>query len=95
MEVDKNSNLIDMIEPEKVINSTLEISELEKNGDVVVIKSGMHSKDCIKEYMDSHPAYKSVSFYYCTEFYNQYKAWYSIFKNIQPFYGIHSHCLRT
>lgn len=81
-----NTGLADTANMDTVMSATLDkFAEMFKN--VVVIDDDIPLEEWAREYVKTCSSNESVCFYDCTSILNQYKTWFHIFKNVQPFYG--------
>ena len=81
-----NTGLSDTADRETVMNATLDkFAEMFKNA--IVIDDDIPIEKWMREYVKTCSSTESLCFYDCTSILDQYKTWFQIFKNIQPFYG--------
>ena len=86
------SGLSDTVSVDAVLSATLDrFASIYK--DVVIVDDETSLEEIVYDYMKSNPSDQSISFYDCTEILNQYKTWFKIFGNVQPFYGSFSFVL--
>lgn len=83
--MDPNTGLAATADMETVMNAKLDqFASMFKN--VVVIDDDVPLEKWAKEYLQGCSK-ESVAFFDCTSVLNQYKTWFSIFGDVQPFYG--------
>lgn len=81
------SGLAPVEDLDTVLNATLD-NFVEKHPEVIVIDDSMSIEDFSKQYNKDHPSDKSVCIFDLSSVLVQYKTWFNVFKNIQPFYGM-------
>ena len=82
-----NSGLSDVADKNAVLSANHRLF-LERRKDAIVIDDDVKIEDFVREYMQSHASNDVLCFYDCTAILNQYKTWFAVFGDVQPFYGL-------
>ena len=69
-----------------VLNATLD-KFVSLNESTIVIDDTLPLESYIKDYLDKNHPSNSVCFFDCSNILNQYKTWFNVFRDVQPFYG--------
>ena len=73
-----------------VLNTTLD-KFVEQHPDIIIIEDSTTMEEFVKQYIRDHPSDKSVCIFDLSSVLVQYKTWFNVFKDVQPFYGTSSY----
>ena len=73
-----------------VLNTTLD-KFVEQHPDIIIIEDSTTMEEFVKQYIQDHPSDKSVCIFDLSSVLVQYKTWFNVFKDVQPFYGTSSY----
>ena len=80
------SGLVAVENMNTVLNSTLD-KFVEQHPDIIIIEDSTTMEEFVKQYIQDHPSDKSVCIFDLSSVLVQYKTWFNVFKDVQPFYG--------
>ena len=69
-----------------VLNTTLD-KFVEQHPDIIISEDSTTMEECVKQYIRDHPSDKSICIFDLSSVLVQYKTWFNVFKDVQPFYG--------
>ena len=81
-----NCDLGDIPTLDTVLNANLD-KFVSLNESTIIIDDTLPLESYIKDYLDKNHPSNSVCFFDCSNILNQYKTWFNVFKDVQPFYG--------
>lgn len=72
---------------ETVLNATCD-KFVEQHPETIVIDDSTTIEEFATQYASEHPTDKSICIFDLSSVLIQYKTWFNVFKDVQPFYGI-------
>ena len=84
------SGLVAVENMNTVLNTTLD-KFVEQHPDTIIIEDSTTMEEFVKQYIQDHPSDKSVCIFDLSSVLVQYKTWFNVFKDVQPFYGTSSY----
>ena len=85
-EMSDRSGLAAVEDLNTVLNTTLD-EFVERHPEVLIIDDSTTLEEFVKQYVQNHPSDKSVCIFDLTSVLVQYKTWFNVFGDVQPFYG--------